>query len=240
MLKQELSLITLFLLLCQHGVKTVNIITCHEGISYLDCRGITHKRLLTCEWESAHLSCDHQATITVLSAKYGRTDSFTCSTGKPASQLSNVQCIQTTSLSVMASICNGKQDCLVSASNDVFGDPCVGTFKYLTVTYSCVPIYPKFIKVLSANYGRTNSVTCSYGKPASQLSNVQCIQTTSLSIMASQCNGNQNCWAFASHTVFGDPCVGTYKYLNVTYTCVTRRDSWNFTEAFAVTSLLLP
>ncbi|XP_056589606.1 L-rhamnose-binding lectin CSL3-like [Triplophysa dalaica] len=211
-------------------VKAVNIITCHEGISYLDCRGITYKRLLTCEWETAHLSCDGLATIEVLSANYGRTNSFACSTGRPASQLSNIQCLQTTSVSVMANICNGRQNCLVSASNDVFGDPCVGTFKYLMVTYSCVPICdqfyflstdPKFIKILLANYGRTNGVTCSYGKPASQLSNVQCIQSTSLSKMASQCDGKQNCWAFASHNVFGDPCVGTYKYLNVTYTCVT-------------------
>lgn len=227
MLKQELSFITLLLLLCQHDVKAVNIITCHEGFACLNCRGITYKRLLTCEWETAHLSCE-QATIKVLSASYGRTNSFMCSTEKPASQLSNVQCIQSTSVSIMAANCDGKQDCLVSASNDVFGDPCVGTYKYLSVTYSCIPIYPNYIKVLSANYGRTNSLTCSYGRPASQLSNIQCIQSTSLSIMASKCDGKPDCGVFASHTVFGDPCVGTYKYLNVTYICVKRIASSNF------------
>lgn len=34
--------------------------------------------------------------------------------------------------------CNGKNSCVVSVSNSVFGDPCVGTFKYLEVAYTCL------------------------------------------------------------------------------------------------------
>ncbi|MGI4401095.1 hypothetical protein ACR2V8_26930, partial [Klebsiella pneumoniae] len=33
--------------------------------------------------------------------------------------------------------CNYRGFCTVRASNSVFGDPCVGTFKYLDVSYYC-------------------------------------------------------------------------------------------------------
>ena len=33
--------------------------------------------------------------------------------------------------------CEGKNSCEVEASNGVFGDPCVGTRKYLTATWEC-------------------------------------------------------------------------------------------------------
>ena len=34
--------------------------------------------------------------------------------------------------------CEGKNSCEVAASNGVFGDPCVGTRKYLTTTWECI------------------------------------------------------------------------------------------------------
>ena len=34
--------------------------------------------------------------------------------------------------------CEGKNACEVEASNGVFGDPCVGTRKYLTATWECI------------------------------------------------------------------------------------------------------
>nr|XP_055045390.1 L-rhamnose-binding lectin CSL2-like isoform X1 [Misgurnus anguillicaudatus] len=76
------------------------------------------------------------------------------------------------------------------------------------------------IKVLSANYGRTNSATCSSGKPANQISNIRCTQSLSLNVLASRCDGRKNCSIPASSTVFGDSCVETYKYLNVSYICI--------------------
>ncbi|CDQ94852.1 unnamed protein product [Oncorhynchus mykiss] len=33
--------------------------------------------------------------------------------------------------------CDGKRQCIVKVSNSVFGDPCVGTYKYLDVAYTC-------------------------------------------------------------------------------------------------------
>lgn len=34
--------------------------------------------------------------------------------------------------------CEGKNRCSILASNSVFSDPCLGTFKYLYISYSCV------------------------------------------------------------------------------------------------------
>lgn len=42
------------------------------------------------------------------------------------------------------------------------------------------------VKVLSANYGRTDQTTCSIGRPAEELSNVQCTQSTSLDVLTTQ------------------------------------------------------
>lgn len=34
-----------------------------------------------------------------------------------------------------------------------------------------------------------------------------------------RCNGKNSCTVSASNSVFGDPCGGTYKYLEVSYVC---------------------
>lgn len=33
--------------------------------------------------------------------------------------------------------CNGKNSCTIRVDNSVFGDSCVGTYKYLEVAYVC-------------------------------------------------------------------------------------------------------
>ncbi|XP_056598349.1 L-rhamnose-binding lectin CSL2-like [Triplophysa dalaica] len=203
----------------------------------------SEKAVVTCESQTASLSCD-QGTIKVLSANYGRTDRQTCSTGRPDNQLTNVQCTQSTSLSVVAIRCDGKTNCSIVAENAAFTDPCGGTYKYLTVSYKCVatpppsPVEPSLaivtcesqtaflscvqgvIKVLSANYGRTDRQTCSTGRPDNQLTNVQCTQSTSLSVVAIRCDGKTSCSIVAENAAFTDPCGGTYKYLTVSYKCV--------------------
>ncbi|KAI7791591.1 putative L-rhamnose-binding lectin CSL2 [Triplophysa rosa] len=76
------------------------------------------------------------------------------------------------------------------------------------------------IKVLSANYGRTDRQTCSAGRPYNQLSNVRCTQSTSLRVVAIRCDGKTSCSIVAGNAAFTDPCYGTYKYLTVSYKCV--------------------
>uniref|UniRef100_A0A8C1SGP3 L-rhamnose-binding lectin CSL2-like n=1 Tax=Cyprinus carpio TaxID=7962 RepID=A0A8C1SGP3_CYPCA len=125
MLVQKLSGVTLLLLLCQHAC-------------FLSATGIA-KKSVTCEGGSASLSCP-SGFIHILGANYGRTDGKTCSAGRPSGQLLNVKCFQRSSLQTMTTRCNGKKSCSVSAVNSVFKDPCVGTYKYLQVSYECRPL----------------------------------------------------------------------------------------------------
>ncbi|XP_065117889.1 L-rhamnose-binding lectin CSL3-like [Paramisgurnus dabryanus] len=229
------SLIFLLVLLYHSDVKAVDFTTCEGDTARLACDLIS--KVITCESDTVAISCA-QGHIKVLSANYGRTNRATCSDEKTSVQISNVYCIQSSSLSVLTNQCDGQRDCSVSVSNTIFGDPCVGTYKYLDVSYTCVPpgvsiqrqtacegdtfslnCDNRHIKVLSANYGRTNRAACSGGIPANQLSNIRCTRSSSLSVLTNQCDGEHTCSLSASNTVFGDPCPGTYKYLAVTYIC---------------------
>ena len=68
---------------------------------------------------------------------------FRCSSsgiGKPTTT-----CLASSSLTEVKKKCDSKSFCQVYASNSVFGDPCVGTIKYLQVSYSCLPTSITFI-----------------------------------------------------------------------------------------------
>ncbi|XP_073730924.1 L-rhamnose-binding lectin CSL3-like [Misgurnus anguillicaudatus] len=226
-----------FVVLCgvSLGVKAVDLTACEGETAKFTC-DLT-SQVIACDSDTASLHCD-QGRIKVISANCGRTNSATCSSGKPANQISNIQCTQSSSLNVLASRCDGRKDCSIPANSTVFGDPCGGTCKYLNVSYICIPSSAiiqkrivceagtisiscnnRFIKMLSANYGRTNSATCSTDRPADQVSNVKCILSSTLGVLANGCDGAHVCSISASHTIFGDPCGGTYKYLNVSYIC---------------------
>ncbi|XP_051961073.1 rhamnose-binding lectin-like [Xyrauchen texanus] len=188
---------------------------------------------VTCEGEIGSLHCDQG--IKVYAANYGRTDSTTCSAGKPADQVSNVHCTQSSAISVVANRCDRKQDCSIDVNNNIFKDPCGGIYKYLQVSYYCLPPIKEIltcegktakltceqgtIKVLAANYGRTDNTACAAGRTPSEFSNVQCTQDT-IDVVTNQCNEKQNCSIIVGNTVFTEPCLGTYKYLVVSYICV--------------------
>ncbi|XP_066500014.1 rhamnose-binding lectin-like [Hoplias malabaricus] len=91
---------------------------------------------VTCEGKTARLSCG-TGVLRIWDANYGRTDTTTCAAGKPSSQVSNTNCFASSSLSVVKNRCEGKKKCTVPATNDMFPEPCVGTYKYLTVVYVC-------------------------------------------------------------------------------------------------------
>ncbi|KAH3710385.1 hypothetical protein DPMN_069863 [Dreissena polymorpha] len=70
--------------------------------------------------------------------------------------------------------------------------------------------------VHSGVYGRTqNDDIC----PHSSIQTTNCASTTSTATVQSLCNGKQMCHLAASNAVFGDPCAGTVKYLEVNYAC---------------------
>ncbi|XP_038577641.1 L-rhamnose-binding lectin SML-like [Micropterus salmoides] len=178
------------------------------------------------------LSCDN-GVISVQEALYGRADSEICSEGKPPEQLTDTKCSQQGTLEVLQKRCDGKRVCEINTNVVRTSDPCDGIYKYLETKYTCLPaIYSvvcehssanlhcygqQIILVYGADYGRRDPTTCSYQRPASQVQNVDCSNPTSK--VAESCNGKSSCTIRASNSVFGDPCFGTYKYLEVAYTC---------------------
>ncbi|XP_078701670.1 uncharacterized protein LOC144927808 [Branchiostoma floridae x Branchiostoma belcheri] len=94
-----------------------------------------------CEGSTLRLSCPAGETLVISDANYGRT-----STSHPCPCITNcvTNCSAANSLSIVTDSCQGLQQCAVNASNDVFGDPCPLTLKYLETTYHCAPVctYP--------------------------------------------------------------------------------------------------
>ncbi|XP_034001061.1 L-rhamnose-binding lectin SML-like [Trematomus bernacchii] len=134
--------------------------------------------------------------------------------------------------------CNGRRVCELKVRGIVNSDPCPGTATYLETTYYCLPAIHfatcegslahlqcdegQIIFVYGAHYGRHDKTTCSYQWPARNIENVACSSPTHL--VADSCNGKNRCTISATNSEFGDPCGGTYKYLEVAYTCILRRD----------------
>ncbi|XP_029291805.1 L-rhamnose-binding lectin SML-like [Cottoperca gobio] len=196
---------------------------------------VCNDRVITCgSSQNVHrLSCG-DGVITVQKALYGRADNQTCSEGRPQSQVINTQCSQEGTLGVIKSRCDGKTDCELNINVFRTSDPCVGTYKYLDTTFTCFPAIHfavcensladlqcdvgQIIFVYGAYYGRRDMTTCSYKRPADQLENVFCSRPQRK--VVDSCNGKNSCSFRVSNSMFGDPCRGTYKYLDVAYTCV--------------------
>ncbi|XP_078677908.1 uncharacterized protein LOC144914196 isoform X1 [Branchiostoma floridae x Branchiostoma belcheri] len=88
--------------------------------------------------------------------------------------------------------------------------------EHQTLTISCPA--GRQIRVVSALYGRTSRDFC----PHSQIRTTSCQSTNSLTLVRTSCQGRSSCSVRASNSVFGDPCRGTFKYLEVRYTCTGR------------------
>ena len=85
-----------------------------------------------CEHVSRTISCYSGRRIDVLQAMYGRQNSYTCTNNGD-------RCSAGNSYSFVYNRCQNQGSCVLKASNNVFGDPCKGTPKYLYVKYQCVP-----------------------------------------------------------------------------------------------------
>uniref|UniRef100_A0A671S6Z9 SUEL-type lectin domain-containing protein n=1 Tax=Sinocyclocheilus anshuiensis TaxID=1608454 RepID=A0A671S6Z9_9TELE len=77
--------------------------------------------------------------IQINTANYGRTDKTTCSEGRPSKQLQNTNCYSPNALAPVSKSCNGLESCEVFATHTVFTDPCFGIYKYLAISYFCLP-----------------------------------------------------------------------------------------------------
>ena len=75
--------------------------------------------------------------MNILSASYGRTSTAVCEHTK----MSNTSCDSAEDITgILQNHCMslGGSSCTVTPTNTFFGDdPCVGTYKYLTVQYGC-------------------------------------------------------------------------------------------------------
>lgn len=72
------------------------------------------------------------------------------------------------------------------------------------------------INIEYANYGRTDDDVC----PTQTPSRTNCLAKGSEEKVKNECYGKTNCSIHASNSVFGDPCDGVEKYLEVKFTCV--------------------
>ena len=74
---------------------------------------------------------------------------------------------------------------------------------------------PAKINIISANYGRLTGGHICDGSKASETTN--CGAEGSIHIVRKKCHGKRECKLEASNSVFGDPCAGVYKYLEVRF-----------------------
>ncbi|KAL9950506.1 hypothetical protein ACROYT_G043015 [Oculina patagonica] len=181
-----------------------------------------------CENQAMSINCGPRV-INILSASYGRTRQGVCGNGR------TTYCHSGTSMRVAMRECNGLHRCVLYARNSEFGDPCRGTVKYLEVSYNCVvsssPEYllricegrshaihcygGKRIFIISAIYGRlTGGHIC--GGP---VRTTYCGAPHSLTKVRGYCHGRPSCVLQSKNSVFGDPCRGTKKYIEVRYRC---------------------
>ncbi|XP_077582172.1 L-rhamnose-binding lectin CSL1 [Stigmatopora nigra] len=193
------------------------------------------EQMTTCDSDNLNvhrLHCEG-GVISVDQALYGRSSSVVCAEGRPPQQVVNTQCAGQGTVDALKTECNGKRTCMVNTNTFRNPDPCVGTFKYLQTNFTCFPAITtiaceeslmhlfceagQVISVFGADYGRRDRSTCSYKRPPNQLQNVECLSPTE--IVANRCNGKSSCTIRAINSVFGDPCRGTYKYLEVAYAC---------------------
>ncbi|XP_038066887.1 adhesion G protein-coupled receptor L1-like isoform X2 [Patiria miniata] len=87
------------------------------------------------------------------------------------------------------------------------------------------------IQVESANFGRTDTVTCVKGP----VKVTNCIQPESFAIVAASCQSLKECAIPVNTDVFGDPCPGTSKFLEVYLQCVPKREPPTRITYFLVT-----
>ncbi|XP_018016965.1 latrophilin Cirl isoform X1 [Hyalella azteca] len=73
------------------------------------------------------------------------------------------------------------------------------------------------INVIRANYGRFSITICNtHGNTEWS---VNCQSRRSKGVLADRCSGRESCQVVVSSDVFGDPCPGTVKYIEVQYSC---------------------
>ncbi|GLV37419.1 Calcium-independent receptor for alpha-latrotoxin [Carabus blaptoides fortunei] len=92
------------------------------------------KSKVACEFNSLSLECNENERLSIVEGNYGRRNESVCKNQE------NNNCINSDTVRILKEKCEGRVTCVVAASNDVFGDPCAYTEKYLEVSYKCKPV----------------------------------------------------------------------------------------------------
>lgn len=205
-----------------------------QKYAFSSVNAISTERVITCDGSHnvQRLNCE-TGVIVVQSVLYGRANREICSEGRPESQLRNTSCSQKGALETLKAKCDGRKVCEVNARLFHTSDPCDGIYKYVDTTYSCFHAVHtvacefsqanlqcdegQVISVIGAYYGRTDPTTCSFQRPPAQVQKLDCLSPSSE--VAASCNGRTSCSVMVLNSLFGDPCVGTYKYLEVAHHC---------------------
>ena len=80
------------------------------------------------------------------------------------------------------------------------------------------------IDILAVTYGRLSSEQCTEGRGAEDnvWSRTDCDSENDLDIVRGLCQRQQQCQVAATNAVFGDPCGGVFKYLEIDYKCAAK------------------
>ncbi|XP_068754840.1 uncharacterized protein [Montipora capricornis] len=91
------------------------------------------------------------------------------------------------------------------------------------------------IRIYKANYGRMEpgSSIC----PSENITTLSCRADKVLLKIATRCSNRPKCLVRANDATFGDPCPGTFKYLEVIYDCVPRPNPTFTTELLRTTAM---
>ncbi|XP_051916343.1 L-rhamnose-binding lectin CSL2-like [Hippocampus zosterae] len=191
------------------------------------------------DWSIQRLDCGY-GVIDVIDSVCGCSKSWLCHEDGPSDRnLANTNWTQTnwtqkTPVDKFKTKCDGRKFCEVSLTGFHSCGTCIGAFKYLHTTFTCLQPMTVVacqggiahldcglgyvITINGAAYGRRDKTTCSEGKPFHQWRNIECSQP-STAMVAQMCKGKTTCSVPASNAVFTNPCQGIFKYLKISYTC---------------------
>ncbi|KAL5006451.1 hypothetical protein ScPMuIL_015257 [Solemya velum] len=167
---------------------------------------------IVCEHQSQVLSCPNDLTVNIIHADFGRTEgahicpgpvrTTDCSTGGSA-------------LSTIQATCWDKTPVL-SQHRTTYSAILVGG--HLSISTSHIRVLSgTVIRIDHAVYGRTEGGEVWPGP----VYNTSCSAGPSvLTLVKDDCDNRISCEISAINDNYGDPCSGTNKYLNVTYSCI--------------------
>ena len=94
---------------------------------------------IACEGQTFLFDCPQGYFISITSGFYGRQDTERCLDENQNSTVTlDTQCSVSDAKNRIKAKCGSHNDCELPVTEDVFGDPCPGTSKYMEVAFVCL------------------------------------------------------------------------------------------------------